>query len=390
MCHCCVWGLVGGNTKKSMPTAKNTRWHRHTARVGGPSSSIIIALVPGGNKTNNELFIHESQPLHSIFHHNLNSFYVDVLERKSSGHSIKYIIVEHHHHKIMDQQFHSSPIQTMYSTNMFTEPHYIAYPDDVDECDIAKAAATSSTRSPNTVIFAVDELSSVFRVADDHIEHDDSFLIHHQDETSMNNKNTGSTTMLRRGRYLTPSSFTTDGELSTFSEDTEEGSDESSGSDDNDEQHQHRFYPRRRSSAMSIFRASSGTKRRCEFEEDDEINILTKRSCSAPLICHANPIGSDDGCDDEEELSLSSASSYAFASPFKRICRSGNSTAADNTDTITFTSLFSESTTTLPAAAASSNIGNVKNVTLTHLHHPLSLETSPFAKLFPKNTEYQG
>ncbi|KAL3759659.1 hypothetical protein ACHAWU_009806 [Discostella pseudostelligera] len=288
----------------------------------------------------------------------------------------------------MDQQLHSSPIQTMYSTNMFTEPHYIAYPhDDVDECDIAKAAATSSsTRSPNTVIFAVDELSSVFRVADDHIEHDESFLIHHQDETSMNNdKNTGTTTtMLRRGRYLTPSSFTTDGELSTFSEDTEEGSDESSGSDDNDEQH--RFYPRRRSSAMSIFRASSGTKRRCEFEADDDITILTKRICSAPLLCHANPIGSDDGCDDEEELSLSSASSYAFASPFKRICRSGNSTAA--VDTISFNSLFSEATSTLPAA--SSNTGNVNNVTLTHLHHPLSLETSPFAKLFPKNTEYQG
>lgn len=268
----------------------------------------------------------------------------------------------------------------MYSnSSMFTEPHFIAYPD-ADECDVVKVASTSTTRSPNTVIFAIDELSSVFRVADNHdgIEHD-SFIVHRTEEAVMDNSNS----MLRRARYLTPSSFTTDGELSTFSEDTEEASDESSGSDDVDE-HPNRFYPRRRrATAMSIFRASSGTKRRCEFEQhgdDDDITNPTKRSCSAPSLCHANPIGSDDGCDDEEEeLSLSSSSYCSFASPFKRICRSGNFTA-DTATAPSFTSLFSEPTSTLPAATT----------TLKHLQHPLSLDTSAFAKLFPKKNEYQG
>jgi hypothetical protein len=218
---------------------------------------------------------------------------------------------------------------------------------------------------------------------------------HHQDETAMNNSSNNGP-MLRRARYITPSSFNTDGELSTFSEDTEEGSDESSGSDDNDEQ-QHRFYPRRlRSSALSIFRASSGTKRRCEFEQhgdDDNITNPAKRSCSAPLLCHANPVCSDDGCDEEEEeLSFSSSSYYCFASPFKRICRGGNSTAYTSNDTL-YTSLFTEPTATLPIAGTiTSNADNVvvSNITLKHLQHPLSLETSPLAKLFPKSNEYQG
>lgn len=278
---------------------------------------------------------------------------------------------------------HSSPIQTMIhsKSSMFTEPHFIAYPD-ADECDVVKAASTSpTTRSPNTVIFAVDELSSVFRVADNHdgIDHD-SFIVHQTDEATIDSNNG----TLRRARYLTPSSFTTDGELSTFSEDTEEASDESSGCDDVDE-HPIRFYPRRRrSTAMSIFRASSGTKRRCEFEQhgdDDDITNPTKRSCSAPSLCHANPIGSDDGCDDEEEeLSLSSSSYYTFASPFKRICRNGNFTV-DTATAPSFTSLLSESTSTLPAATT----------TLKHLQHPLSLDSSVFAKLFPKSrNEYHG
>ena len=318
---------------------------------------------------------------------------------------------------IMDHQYcHSSPTQTMMYSN--TTNMFVAYPD-TDDCGIANkaaAAASSSTRSPNTVIFAVDELSSVFRVADDHksfmIHHHPSSSSSHQDEepSMSNNHNSGATTMLRRARYLTPSSFTTDGELSTFSEDTEEdaSSDTSySGSDDNNDellQHQHRFrfYPRRRRSAMSIFRSSTnGTKRRCdEFEhqeDDDYIDISnpTKRSCSAPLLCHANPIGSDDGCDDEEALSIissTSSSSSIATSPYKRICRtSGNSTADTTSTTLNntpFPSLFNEMTSTLPPTTTTTA---TNNITLTHLHHPLSLESSsPFAKLFPKNTEYQG
>jgi hypothetical protein len=316
----------------------------------------------------------------------------------------------------MDHQYcHSSPTQTMMYSN--TTNMFVAYPD-TNDCGIANkaaVAAASSTRSPNTVIFAVDELSSVFRVADDHnsftIHHHPSSSSHQDEEPSMsNNHNSGATTMLRRARYLTPSSFTTDGELSTFSEDTEEdaSSDTSySGSDDNNDellQHQHnrfRFYPRRRRSAMSIFRSpTNGTKRRCdEFEhqeDDDDIDISnpTKRSCSAPLLCHANPIGSDDGCDDEEALSIisSTSSSASIAtSPFKRICRTSGNSTADTTSTtmnnIPFPSLFNEMTSTLPPTTTTAT----NNITLTHLHHPLSLESSsPFAKLFPKNTEYQG
>ena len=163
-----------------------------------------------------------------------------------------------------------------------------------------------------------------------------------------------------------PSSFTTDGELSIFSEDTEEGVEEASD-DGND--HQSPSTGRRRISPLSIFRPVSGTKRRCDFQEHEHhANTPNKRrACSAPLLCHANSIVSDDACDGIPLLS----SSYSFASPFKRVCRSSSSSASSS-----FTSLFAEA---LPATIRS-NQADTFSITPQHLHHPLSFEALPILR----------
>ena len=241
----------------------------------------------------------------------------------------------------MNHQF-SSPIYR--SNNMVAESHFFDHEDD-DERD-AKIIASASTRSPTTV-FAVDELSSVFRVPDDAIER--------VSDASSNSR-----------RFLTPSSFTTDGELSTFSEDTEEG-DEEASDDGND--HQSPSTGRRRISSLSIFRPVSGTKRRCDFQEHEHhANTPNKRrACSAPVLCHANPIASDDISDGIPLLSPS----YSLASPFKRICRSSSSSASSS-----FTSLFHEA---LPATIRSNQAGTF-SITPQHLHHPLSFEALPILR----------
>mmetsp|Transcript_43435 Transcript_43435/g.78041 ORF Transcript_43435/g.78041 Transcript_43435/m.78041 type:complete len:262 (-) Transcript_43435:834-1619(-) len=248
----------------------------------------------------------------------------------------------------MDHQF-SSPI---YRSNMVSESHFFAHEED--ECDAKIASA--STRSPTTV-FAVDELSSVFRVPDDAIERGSVF--DNQEREAGSNW---------RRRCLTPSSFTTDGELSTFSEDTEEGNEETSD-DGNDHQSPFTGYSRRRS-PLSIFRPVSGTKRRYDFQEREHHANTTptkRRACSAQLLCHANPIGSDDVCDEIPLLS----SSYSFASPLKRVCRSSSSSTSSS-----LTSLFAEA---LPATIRS-NQADAFSVTPQLLQHPLSFEALPILR----------
>ena len=263
----------------------------------------------------------------------------------------------------------------------------------------AFSSASPPTRSPTTV-FAIDEVSSVFRVPDDAVERrgppvPGAARLNADRQAPSAGASVG---LIRRARCLTPS-FGTDGELSTFSEESDETS--SNGSDSDEE---HFRFPARRSgnssSLRSIFRPVSGIKRRsCEYDEDndDEFADCTpaKRSCSAPTLRHANPIGSsdDDGCEnDEQPLLLSPARS--FASPFKRVCRndSGFATASVAISS-PYSSLFAETgaypTTISPngqdvgadeGAAATLSIAPCGHLHL-DLEHPLSFSgTMPLLK----------
>lgn len=266
----------------------------------------------------------------------------------------------------MDHQSFASPIQSIYR-NSVAEPRYFAHEDD--KYDIK--SSSNNSRSPATV-FAVDDqqLISVFRVPDHSIERA-GYLCGVIEKAN----SSGITSSLsHRRRCLTPSSFTTDGELSTFSEDTEEGvadEDDARISSDNNDHYQ--FSLRRRRSALSIFRPVSGSKRpSCDFDEDDggivSSTTPTKRRCTTrPMLCHANPIGSSD--DDSFGERAASSPSSSSTSPFRRIYRSSSITASSS-----YTPLFTE---TLPVRADRDPIpSSNKNF----LDHPLSFDFSPISK----------
>ena len=245
----------------------------------------------------------------------------------------------------MDHQF-SSPI---YRSDMVAESHFSAHQED--ERDVKFTSA--STRSPTTV-FAVDDLTSVFRMPDDAIER--GIAMDHQEQDAGSNS---------LHRCLTLPSFTTDGELSTFSEDKE--GDEEASDDEND--HPSRFTLRsRRRAPLSIFRPVSGKR---QYEHEQHVNTLDtptkRRTCSAPLLCRANSVGSDDGCDEIPFLS----SAYSFASPVKRVCHSSSSSTSSS-----FTSLFAEA---MPATIRS-NEADTFSITPQHLQHPLLFESLPISR----------
>jgi len=240
----------------------------------------------------------------------------------------------------------------------------------------------SSSRSPTTV-FAVAELNNVFRVPDNVIE---------CSVDSQEKENTGST----NGRLCQPfapsliCSFATDSELSTFSEDTEEG-DEAETQDLSSDIHRSRFIvQRRRRSSRSIFRPIlNGNKRRCDstdedHEEHDYSTPAKKRRISAPSIGRANPIGGsddDDGCDND--LTSMRSSSNSFASPLKRVYRgdscSSNSSYISPGGTSSFTSLFASdaaviSNTQALEAMVDERCVNTLLVMPRQLTHPLSFQ----------------
>ena len=260
-------------------------------------------------------------------------------------------------------------------------------------------STSSATRSPTT-IFAIDELTSVFRVAD-------------TTDGSIDTEQRPVVAVVARQDSTIRRSFTTDGELSTFSEDSETiisstTSSSSYSEDDDDEEEVARFAIRRRRSPLSIFRQSiSGTKRRsCEFEqdeEDDDIDQLVHRasvsgtSNKRPMLCHASPISdSDDDEPGHEFNSLSSSysplsqageddSSSPFdvgsRSPFKRPCRQEeeNHELSSSATTLTlplspYSSFFAEASS--PAAANANTTTATTATTFSlmpnHLQHPLS------------------
>jgi len=264
----------------------------------------------------------------------------------------------------MDQQaFVSSPI---YRSKMLSESHSPAH--QVLLHDDERDAKASSTRSPTTV-FAIDELSSVFRVPDEATERGSPYL----DFDTLRKESGSNPIISSRRRCLTPS-FTTDVELSTFSEDTEE--------DEDDEvataaRLQSAFTVRRRQSPLSIFRPVGGTKRRCDFDDDndEEEHINTtptkRRAFRTPSLCRANAISSDN--EGEENLPLFSSSS-SFESPFKRVCKSSDEfsfLAPSTSSTSPYSSFFTEAT-------SQPSIKNTPQL----LQHPISFDTLPSNEIF--------
>ncbi len=273
----------------------------------------------------------------------------------------------------------SSPVQSEYGIN-----DMVVADECERECDIDKAAAASSVRSPTCVIFAVDEqLGDVFCLPG--LTHDAT--AERRCPLEQDQQERGTTGILRPTRCLTPSYANQEFvELSTFSD---EESSSSSSDDCSSDDHRYLYLPSRRPRAaplMSIFRPTSGTKRRCEFEEedrqhnrssndddrDDGCGTLTKR----PSLRHANPVGSGEYGHDAHDAEISLSSTFSFASAFKRICRSSSSSSS-------FSSLlaageegspvFPLASTTIGSSRSGDDATAVSTMTIfEHLQHPLS------------------
>ncbi len=268
----------------------------------------------------------------------------------------------------------SSPIQNDYGiNNMVVTP-------------------ASSARSPTCVIFAVDDeqLGGVFRLLGHNA---DDATAERRCQPEQDQQAGGTTGFLHSTRCLTSSYANQElVELSTFSD--EESSSSSSSSDDCSVDHRYLYLPTRRRRAapiMSIFRPMSGTKRRCDFgeedhqyfrsssdddgrdgEEGDRRDTPTKR----PSLRHANPVRSGEHEHDAHVAEISLSSTYSYVSALKRICRSASSSSS-------FSSLLAageEGSSVSPIAA--STIGNSRSgddatavSTMTifeHLQHPQS------------------
>ena len=298
------------------------------------------------------------------------------------------------------EQLFSTPVQSDHGIN-----DYKAVADEC-ECDIAKAAAaTSSARSPTCVISAVDDdqLDDVFRLPghdedDANAERRCPLEQDHQEDGTTGGRNVGPLLCLggrieqpyfrHPTRCLTPSYANQQlVELSTLS--NEEAS--SSSSDDcSSDDHRYLYLPTRRRRAaplMSIFRPTSGTKRRCDFEEDDRQHYRSSNDddrddgCGSPTkrpsLRHANPVGSGEYGHDAHDAEISLSSTFSFASAFKRICRSTSSSSSS------FSSLLAAGEEGFPVfPLAATTIGSSRSgddatafSTMTifeHLQHPLS------------------
>jgi hypothetical protein len=260
------------------------------------------------------------------------------------------------------EQFFSSPVQSDHGIN-----DNMAAVDEC-ECDIAKAAAASSARSPTCVISAVDDeqLGGVSHLPG----HDaDDATAEWRCQPEQDQQEGGTTgggnvgPLLRLGgriehpcflhptRCLTPSYANEElVELSTFSNE-ESSSSSSSSSSDCSVDHRYLYLPTRRRRAaplMSIFRPMSCTKRRCDFEEEDrKYNRSSSNDdddddddgCGTPTerpsLRHANPVRSGEYGHDAHDAEISLSSTYSFASAFKRICRSASSSSSSYSSLLT-------------------------------------------------------
>lgn len=209
------------------------------------------------------------------------------------------------------------------------------------EDDDGMKPPSTSARSPATV-FAVDDLNSVFRVPDAAVE-----------RGSLRAPERHAKGACGRRRALAPRpapSFATDGELSTFSEDTEE--DDAAGRPQ-----------------ASIFRPASGAKRHCEepdaYDHNGRPRTPTKRrACGAPpLLRHANPVRSED----EDQRG------FAFSSPFRPSASP-------------FSALFTETATPLGGSIQRREGEPSPSTAPQHLSHPLAnLELTQFLEVVLKD-----
>ena len=238
-----------------------------------------------------------------------------------------------------------SPIQ--HCKNMNTTTLFLESAKHEKGLNASKALSASSASSP-TAIFAIHDLNSVFRVADN-----DSAL------DAVGEQDRGE----RDERCLSPS-FMMDEEISTFSE------------DDEDEEVREIHNSLRNRTSLSIFRPVEGGELSRSFCDEDftdyDVTRGTKRKAfdclfQPPLsprthtsdnnvpendLHRANPIGSDDCNDDassssQSSISCSSPCSYPYAA-FKQV-------------------RYSSLTSLLNTAYHTSCQGQQ------YLHHPLSL-----------------
>ncbi|KAL7554041.1 hypothetical protein ACHAWF_017407 [Thalassiosira exigua] len=262
--------------------------------------------------------------------------------------------------------------------------------------DLAKSSpssplsSSSASRSPTT-IFAVDVPRGVFRVPDDERREAPSLSLSPPvgDDDDDDDDVVGASVRaspfafapsasLGRRRSAAPS-LGTDGELSTFSEDTEEGegiasSSSSSSSDDDEavgssERRWRRLSLARRPPALprlSIFRPVGGIKRRCDFDDEDG----ERRPRSAPPLRRAAPVGDrsdDESGGDRGAMGGPSARDRACRSPFKRV-------RLDRAAASPFAALFAEgpSAPTPTMAAIPMDEGRGRRLLGEHLRHPLA------------------
>jgi hypothetical protein len=236
----------------------------------------------------------------------------------------------------------------------------------------ASAVSFSDMHSASTAIFAADELDGVFRIGST-IHSTQSQLI---DPQARENS-------VRRRRFNS-ASFATDGELSTFSEEDNDGSDEIQENINSEGIHQslvqnsrrnNIFYPSLdQRSPLSIFRLPiRGTKRQChvltidnnDMMADDDDDETQDQVNSTPLLSRANRICSNDESSDDDSTSSSSEEflDHLMSTPSsKRICLSKDDSPSS------YISLFSvTSPATIDYRGADSVI-----ITPRKLEHPLA------------------
>jgi len=249
--------------------------------------------------------------------------------------------------------------------SIFSSSKAAAVPASASSASLSEASASSSdVHSASDAIFAADELDGVFRIGSANDSTQSQLGGHLARDNS-----------IRRRRFISPS-FATDGELSTFSEEDNDDSDDiqeninSRGIHLSFRQSNRRniFYPSRRQQSpfSDIFRMPiSGAKRQCEdmmAEDDDENQVNTS---ATPLLSRANCICSSNDSSDDSSTSSSSEESldHVMSSPSsKRMCLSKDDSPSS------YISLFSvTSPATIDYRGADSAI-----ITPRKLEHPLA------------------
>ena len=253
--------------------------------------------------------------------------------------------------------FPTSPVYNSNKMMKATTPLFSVYADDGEDCRKPAAVmelSSSTTSYSPTTIFAINDLNGVFRVAED-VQQDTKG----EDFSS---------------RQCITSSFMTDEELSTFSEDDDD--------EDSIVNHSIRYPLRQR--PLSIFR-SSGIKRSIQCLSDNEENhFIGEQQCDTPGVCRANPIcGSEDSSDDDSS-SQSCMSQSSSHSSFKRVRREHISSSSSSsslfindylTSRQSLTASFTQTNSCTDIPASSSVMSNLKfSCTAQQLHHPLSFE----------------